>query len=118
MHFLETSLRPMLTEQSVVILDNARIHHTAESRILMEQVFEEKYYFTPPYSPHLKPVEACFALIKEWIRKREEAALLAPVEYINRAFELHSIGQEKAPSILGHWQMYFNNHEMFLNMLR
>jgi hypothetical protein len=90
MHFLNTRVRPMLLEDSYGIFDNARIHTTMNSRIVMEQVFDEQYYFCPPYSPHLKPiVEPCFALVKQWIRENEINALQDPVEYINRAFHIH-----------------------------
>ena len=97
------------------ILDNAAIHHVLASRLMLEDVFENRYYFSPPYSPHLKPIEPCFALVKQWIRKHENEALLNPVEYINRAFQLHSVGGALADSVFGHWLLHFANHEAFLN---
>ena len=107
MHFLNTRVRPMLLEDSYGIFDNARIHTTMNSRrIVVEKVFAEQYYFCPPYSPHLKPIEPCFALEKQWIR-----------EYINRAFHIHSVGETRSGSIIGYWLGYFSNQQLFLNML-
>jgi transposase len=51
--------------------------------------------FVPPYSPNLKPIEPCFALVKKWLRQHENEALLNPVVFINRAFDIHSIGGER-----------------------
>ena len=97
------------------ILDNATIHHALASRLMLEDVFNNLYYFCPPYSPHLKPIEPCFALVKEWIRKHENEALLNPVEYINKAFQLHAVGGANADAVRGHWRLYFANHQAFLD---
>ena len=60
--------------RSVLVLDNARIHHSRELKdacdeagILLE--------FLPPYSPEFNPIETSFALLKAWIRRNTDAAL-------------------------------------------
>ena len=52
----------------------------------------QHYYFLPVYSPHLNPIEPCFALVKEWIRHREIEALADPVAFIKLAFGQFAVG--------------------------
>jgi transposase len=113
LHFLQMRLQPVLQPEQIAILDNARIHHVQEVRDCLENIFDGAYFFVPPYSPHLKPIEKCFKLVKEWIRDNEDAALGNPVRYINSAFEQFSIGGPRVESIFGCWSDYFNNHNAF-----
>ena len=83
----------------VGVFDNARIHHTLASRLMLEDVFDHQYYFLPVYSPHLNPIEPCFALVKEWIRHREIEALADPVAFIKLAFGQFAVGGPKADSV-------------------
>ena len=59
-HFLSTSLLPILNPfntvnvLSVVIMDNASIHHTDDNIRLIEST-GAKLLFLPPYSPDLNP---------------------------------------------------------------
>jgi transposase len=53
---------------SIVIMDNAKIHMYAE----LVELIESKgamLVFLPPYSPQLNPIEAGFGLVKGWIQK-------------------------------------------------
>ena len=60
-------LCPRLSENHVVIMDNARLHKTPRTRELIEASGVE-LMFLPPYSPDYNPIEHDFANIK---RKRE-----------------------------------------------
>src|SRR5437764_848753 len=55
-------------EQSVLILDNARIHHY---RDLIEYIeaFGGRVEFLPPYSPDFNPIESSFSVIKSFLKK-------------------------------------------------
>ena len=60
---------------SVIICDNASIHHNivlkrlcAEAGVLLE--------YLPPYSPDLNPIETSFAILKSWIRRHSDIAQL------------------------------------------
>jgi transposase len=55
-------------QRSVLVMDNARIHHHAE---LIEWLEENGYMveFLPPYSPDFNPIEEAFSAIKAWIRR-------------------------------------------------
>lgn len=93
-------LRRHLVNGATGLLDNAQTHHTIEARNDLEEAFDGNYYFVPPYSPHLKPIEKGFKLVKEYLKQiNEDEALLNPINFINRAFTLFSIGGERNISI-------------------
>ena len=102
-------------EGAAGLLDNARTHYTVDARDALEEIFEGNYYFVPPYSPHLKPIERGFKLVKEYIKEHEDEALLNPVEFIHQTFNLYSIGGEKAASVFNFWSTYVAVHNNFLN---
>ena len=54
--------------RSVIVLDNAKIHHSAELRTMCEQAGVTLVYL-PPYSPDYNPIETLFAVLKQWLRK-------------------------------------------------
>ena len=59
--------------RSVIILDNASIHKSAELR----QMCEERgvlLKFLPPYSPDFNPIEATFKDLKAWIKRNHRVA--------------------------------------------
>ena len=109
------NLHFMLMPEQFGLLDNAVIHHTAEARDALDECFGGRYVFCAKYSPHLKPIEPCFALVKTWIRQREEAAVRDPIRYINEAFEYYSIGHQGAASVRGHWKIYFSLHALYID---
>ena len=55
-------------EQSVLILDNARIHHD-EDLIEYIEAFGGRIEFLPPYSPDFNPIETCFSVIKSFLKR-------------------------------------------------
>lgn len=113
-NFLHNELAPHILPHHHIVLDNATIHHFPATRIALEEIFNGNYWYSAPYSPHLKPIEPCFALGKEWIREHEDEAALDPVGTINRAFGLFQVGGERAYSVRGHWNGYFSNYEGYL----
>jgi transposase len=48
---------------------------------------------SPPYLPHLKPIEHCFSLIKHYVKELENNmnSNLTPAEKIYKAFTDYSI---------------------------
>ncbi|GES78994.1 homeodomain-like protein [Rhizophagus clarus] len=56
-------MNPFPSTHSVLVLDNAKIHHDQE---LLEYLdaFEVKVEFLPSYSPDLNPIETAFSTIK------------------------------------------------------
>ena len=92
------------------IIDNALIHQCHESRVAMEAAFPRGWYYCSRYSPHLKPVEPSFALVKKYVKDHEHEIRndRDAVALIYRAFHYYTIGQTGAASIRGHWDIYFN----------
>ena len=72
--FVEECLLPMLNPfnginpHSVVIMDNASIHHVDEVYDLIEGQAGARLEFLPPYSPDLNPVEGVFSQIKSMMK--------------------------------------------------
>lgn len=71
--FIERCLLPNLlpyngiNPRSVVILDNASIHHV-EPVVDLISAAGVLPVFLPPYSPDLMPIEECFSKVKSYIR--------------------------------------------------
>ena len=76
-NFLSTVLLPHLqpfdgtNPYSIVVMDNATIHHAAGTVQLIEQAGALVYYL-PPYSPDLNPIEEAFSKIKYVLKSNEK----------------------------------------------
>jgi len=57
--------------RSVLILDNARIHHAPELKSMCEEAGVE-LAFLPPYSPDYNAIEESFSGLKAWMRRNRE----------------------------------------------
>lgn len=55
-------------KNSVIVLDNARIHHNAEW-IEIVKGLGGRVEFLPPYSPDFNPIELAFGTIKTWLQR-------------------------------------------------
>jgi|SRR6185295_18070645 transposase len=64
-------MRPYPEKHSVIVLDNARIHHNAEW-IDMVEIAGGHVKFLPPYSPDFNPIELAFSAIKAYLRRHNE----------------------------------------------
>ena len=67
---MRSSLLPILMSfdninpRSVVIMDNASIHHVQEVSNLIETQAGARLHYLPPYLPDLNPAEGVFSQIK------------------------------------------------------
>ena len=57
-----------INARSVVVMDNASIHHVEEVRDLIEDKAGARLHFLPPYSPDLMPAEGVFSQVKSIIK--------------------------------------------------
>lgn len=110
-NFLNYRIRPIVTENTVIILDNCALHKTVDSLALLELITNGRFQFCAPYSPMDKPIERGFSLIKNFLRRNEREASLDPILWINKAFSLYGIGGELAHNCFHHWDGYFKNHQ-------
>jgi transposase len=68
--FVEESLLPVLmpfnavNPRSIVVMDNASVHHVQPVIDLIENQAQAKLIFLPPYSPDLNPAEEVFSKVK------------------------------------------------------
>ncbi len=74
--FIEKRLLPQLlpfngtNPRSVVVMDNASIHHVDRAVTLIEDVGAIPI-FLPPYSPDVMPIEECFSKVKAFLRAND-----------------------------------------------
>ena len=61
-------LRPYPQENSVVVIDNCRIHNIEMLKELVEGV-GAIVEFLPPYSPDFNPIELVFGQAKKWLKR-------------------------------------------------
>jgi len=93
------------------VLDNAAIHQHDVARIALDGVFES-YDFNARYSPHLSPIETCFAMVKNLFRERELEAQIDVITCINECFGQFEAGRgQQAHKVWNHFKIYFANHD-------
>lgn len=66
--WLKTFLLPFLKPGTTIVMDNASIHKSGETKLLIEK-HQCKLLFFPAYSPDLNPIEKVWARVKSIIRK-------------------------------------------------
>jgi transposase len=80
--WLETQLVPNLRKRQVLILDNAKIHKSEKTKMIIKKA---KCYlvFLPPYSPDLNPIEHTWAHKKKNIRSNmhKHSSLINSINY-------------------------------------
>lgn len=75
--FVKESLLPVLmpfngvNPHSVVVMDNASIHHVHAVADLIENQAKAKLIFLPPYSPDLNPLEEVFSKVKYVMKQND-----------------------------------------------
>ena len=94
-----------INPRSVVLLDNASIHHTHRPIELIESV-GALVHFIPPYSPDLDPVEELFSKVKACLKENDEAIQAADesavVDFVRAAFlQQHQTTATLGSSMLG-----------------
>jgi transposase len=55
-------------KHSVLVMDNARIHHDDDLVAAVESIGGRILYL-PPYSPDLNPIETAFSALKSWLKR-------------------------------------------------
>ena len=64
-------MNPFPGPQSVIVMDNAQIHHNGR----IEQIFKDRgchLVYLPPYSPDMNPIEKGFSVLKASLRRYGE----------------------------------------------
>ena len=72
---------PFPGPMSVLVMDNACIHHGDEILELADR-YGVRIEYLPPYSPDLNPIEEAFSQIKSFIRRNNDVFLSAQAHEI------------------------------------
>ena len=105
-HFLQGFIEPFnwINHHSVIIMDNASIHHVDEVVDLIENQLPARLIFLPPYSPDLNPAEEVFSKVKS-IMKQNDSLLQACSNEEMRVFLTMAFGmvtKEDCNSYIAH----------------
>lgn len=113
--FLRNRVRPLVSPENWLVCDNASNQSTFGVHQALDDIFgADMWYHIPAYSPRFAPIERVFALIKNYIREREEQGEIDPEALIDEAFAYYSVNGEGASSIMGFFDGYFSNHQQWV----
>jgi transposase len=85
--YLEKCLLPELPKNSVLIMDNFRVHHVEKIKNLIESRGVRIIYL-PPYSPQLSPIEKAWFIVKNYLRKKSPRLYDALVTDFQKSLDL------------------------------
>jgi transposase len=74
-------MNPYPAKHSVLVMDNARIHHNDDLVAAVEDIGGRVLYL-PPYSPDLNPIETAFSAMKSWLRRYRDFANYFDPKYL------------------------------------
>jgi len=81
--FFKDELMPVMKRGQAAVLDNLRIHHTAELAPIAK-AHGIYIIYLPPYSPDLNPIEKGWSKLKAWLRKRGAPRINSLVRAVRR----------------------------------
>ena len=79
-------MNPFPGKNSVLVMDNARIHHNAKWISVIEEL-GGRVLFLPPYSPDFNPIKLAFSTIKAWLR-------ICEITFIHYYLHVHKLRQK------------------------
>lgn len=83
--YLENTLIPTLSKDDIIILDNMRSHHAKAVKQILD-TSGIKYFYLPPYSPDLNPIEKMWSKIKACLRKEKVRMISGLTDAVEKAF--------------------------------
>ena len=106
--FVRNSVVPILqpfnwaNPRSVVIMNNASIHHVDRVQSLIEDQVGAKILFLPPYSPDLNPCEEVFSQVKGILKQNDDLFQVckSPRVFLCLAFSM--VTREDCQSYISH----------------
>ena len=94
--FLQEDVLPCLLPGSVIVLDNARIHHGGQIKEMVTEAGCTLLYL-PPYSPDFSPIEPAWSWIKSRVRQR------CPRDSTNRVAAIEQSVAALPPAFAPNW---------------
>ena len=110
--FVKNTLLPTLkpfncvNEHSVVILDNASIHHVSGVADLIQNQAGAKLLFLPPYSPDLNPLEEVFSEVKSIMKKHSTLFQVSNSPRVLLSIAFSMVTQTDCRHFIGHSGYY------------
>ena len=83
--YLKNDLLPHLNGNSVLVMDNMKLHHAKAVKNLLDSS-GIRYIYLPPYSPDLNPIEKLWSKVKALLRKFKARTLDALPNALQHAF--------------------------------
>ena len=105
--FVRNSVVPILqpfnwaNPRSVVIMDNASIHHVDRVQSLIDQV-GAKILFLPPYSPDLNPCEEVFSQVKGILKQNDDLFQVCKSPRVFLCLAFRMVTREDCQSYISH----------------
>ena len=88
-----------LPQNTILLMDNVRFHHSQEVKNYIESK-EWKTLYTPPYSPWFNPIENVFGIIKNNFRKNKSIVNAFNIISKNTIIKTITSGKRKTESVL------------------
>ncbi len=85
--YIETQLAPTLARGDVVILDNLKVHDSANAKAALAKR-GAWFLFLPPYAPDLNPIEMAFTKLKAILKKSSSANIAGPLACRRRHLQI------------------------------
>ena len=95
---------------SVVIMDNASIHHVHGVTDLIENQAGARLLFLPPYSPDLNPIEEVFGQVKAIIKKNNALFQVTTVPRVLSTMAFGMVTKERTVTHTLLVQDTYHNH--------
>ena len=106
--FVRSCLLPVLqpfnwtNPRSVVIMDNASIHHVDVISQIIEDQAGAKLLFLPPYSPDLNPLEEVFSKVKGIMKKNDTLFQVSNIPRALLTLSFAMVTKEDCHSYISH----------------
>ena len=110
--FIVSSLLPILKPfdgrnyHSIVVMDNASIHHVDNVYELIENQAGAKLIYLPPYSPDLNPVEEVFSQVKSIMKQNDLLFQVTDIPRILLTMAFSMVSQEDCLEYITHSGYY------------
>jgi len=91
LRYLDEELLPKLEKGQILVMDNLRIHHSAEVKALARK-YGISIKYIPPYTPTLNPIEEAWSKLKSFLRRTRARLADALVQAVRKALTEISAG--------------------------
>lgn len=88
--------------RSVVIMDNASIHHVDGVRDIIENQAKARLVFLPPYSPDLNPLEEVFSQVKRVMKQNHSLFQVTSLPRVLLCLAFCSVTKEDCAKYIAH----------------